>query len=125
MAVAKLHSGKQADATITGALTYTELDGSVTTTAAGESLGDGEWGDWDISGTLPSGTVAADIMVQKLGAADLVGVRKDGSGLARSITALKSQILTFPTEVTSTRIVEIMSNDVSDADPFLLVGYWS
>lgn len=106
-------------------VSYTELDGSVNTTADALGLGDDEWGAWDLSGSIPEGTKEVDIMVEKLAANDFVGCRKNGSALARRQRALKAQILTFPIEVGADRIVAIMSGDVSDKDVFSLMGYWS
>ena len=108
-----------------GNVSYTELDGSVNTTASALGLGDGEWGNWDLSGSLPEGVFEIDIMVEKLAANDFIGCRKNGSALTRRQRALKAQILTFPIEVGADRIVNIMSNDVSDSDVFSLMGYWS
>ena len=102
---------------------YTELDGSGNTTASAQGGGDGEWVDWDLSGTLPKGTKEVSIMVHKLVAIDIVGCRKNGSALIRQLTALKGQILTMPTSVGADRIIEIMSDDVSDDDVFSLMGY--
>ena len=107
-----------------GGVSYTELAGTVTTTAAGEGAGDGAWVDWDLSGTLPVRTETAEIHIYKLSATDSVGVRKDGSALAREQELLKFAILTVMVEVEATRIVEIQSDDVSDADVFSLWGYW-
>jgi len=107
-----------------GISSYTELDGSVVTTADALGAGDGAWIDWDLSATLPMGTVAADILIQKLIATDDVGVRRNGSGLARTTNTLKSQALTITAEVGADRILEIMSADVSDLDTFALMGYW-
>lgn len=107
-----------------GGVSYTELAGTVTTASNGWGVGDGAWYDWDLSGTLPEGTETAEIHVVKNGASDSIGVRADGSALARSGTVLKAQIYTVMVEVESTRIIELMSGDVSDADVFSLWGYW-
>lgn len=107
-----------------GGVSYTELAGTVTTTAAGEGAGDGAWVDWDLSGTLPVGTETVEIHIEKLVATDSAGVRKDGSALAREQDILKAQVWTVMVEVESTRIIEIQSDDVSDADVFSLWGYW-
>ncbi len=103
---------------------FTELDGSVSTTAFFQGATDGVWIDWDLSGTLPVGTVAVDIMISKLVATDDVGARTNGSALARDIPALKLQVVIVAVEVAADRIIEIMSNDVSDSDTFSVMGYW-
>ena len=108
-----------------GALAYTELDGSVNTTADTLGLNDGAWGEWDLSGTLPVGTAAASIAINKKVATDSVGVRADGSALARSMPALKLEVVVVSVKVVASRKIEIMSGDVSDADTFSLIGYWS
>lgn len=107
-----------------GGASYTELSGAVSTTAAAQGGGDGAWPDWDLSGVLPVGTISVDILINKLVATDDVGCRKNGSGLARDIPALKLQCIIVPVEVAADRIIEIMSDDVSDADTFSLIGYW-
>lgn len=109
----------------TAGASYTELDGSVNTTANAEGAGDGAWIDWDLSATLPVGSVVAEIAINKLVATDNVGLRKDGSALARTIPALKLEVVIMDCEVAASRIVEILSGDVSDLDTFSLVGYWS
>lgn len=103
---------------------YNELSGAVSTTAAAQGGGNGAWVDWDLSGTLPVGTVAADILIIKLVATDDVGCRTNGSGLARDITALKLQAIIVTVDIAADRIIEIMSADVSDNDTFQLIGYW-
>ncbi len=117
-------SGMKWAAPAGGGATYTGLDGSVTTTAAGEGGGDGAWVDWDLSGTLPVGTIAVDIIIFKLIATDSVGVRTNGSALAREFETLNSQQLVLTVDVAADRIIEIQSDDVSDADTFSLIGYW-
>lgn len=107
------------------ALDYTELNGATSTTAAGEGAGDGAWIDWDLSGTLPVGTVSIDILITKLVATDSAGCRTNGSGLAREFELLKSQAVVLAVPVASDRIIEIQSDDVSDGDTFQLIGYWS
>lgn len=107
-----------------GAATYTELDGSVNTAAAIQGAGDGEWIDWDLSGTLPAGTLSVDIIIHKLVASDEVGCRTNGSALVRKFESLKNEELTLPVDVGADRIIEIEANDVSDGDIFQLIGYW-
>ena len=108
-----------------GGGTYTELDGSVSTTANALGLGDGAWGNWDLSATLPVGAFVAEIAITKLVASDTAGLRKDGSALNRSFTLVKLQVVVLTVEIIASRIVKIMSGDVSDLDNFQLVGYWA
>jgi len=108
-----------------GATSYTELDGSVSTTASTQGAGDGEWVDWDLSGTVPVGTVEVNILLNKLAASDAMGCRTNGSSLIRSFEVLKLQQLSLSVEVASDRIIEIMSDDVSDSDTFSVIGYRS
>lgn len=106
-------------------VSFTELDGSVKTTAAGEGLGDGVWGDWDISGTIPVGTALVLIGVLKNTADDLIGVRKGGTALVRTFMVAKVGTAFIPTLPSATRTIGIMSSDVSDGDEFCVFGYWS
>ena len=107
-----------------GGVSYTELSGNVMTVSNTWGVADGVWYNWDLSGTLPEGTETAEIHVLKLVASDSVGVRADGSALAREQDILKAQVMTFLVEVEATRIVELQSDDVSDSDVFSLWGYW-
>lgn len=107
-----------------GGVSYTELSGTVMTVSNTWGVADGVWYNWDLSGTLPVGTETAEIHILKNVATDSVGVRADGSALAREQDILKAQVMTFLVEVESTRIIEIQSDDVSDADVFSLWGYW-
>jgi len=104
--------------------TYIELDGSVSTTAAGQGGTDGIWANWDLSGTLPVGTKSVDIIIHKLVATDSVGVRTNGSALAREFDTLLLQQLVLTVPVSADRIIEIQSDDVSDGDTFSVIGYW-
>ncbi len=105
--------------------TYIELDGSITTTATAQGGTDGIWADWDLSVTLPVGTKSVDIIIHKLVATDSVGVRTNGSALAREFDTLLLQQLVLTVPVAADRIIEIQSDDVSDADTFSLIGYWN
>lgn len=107
-----------------GALSYTELDGSISTTAATQGAGDGAWADWDLTGTAVGTAPVVEIAIYKLGASDICGVRKDGGGLARSFPVLKLAT-TILLCATLAGVIEIMSTDVSDNDTFSVVGYWS
>ena len=106
-------------------LSYTELAGTDQVTASGQGLGDGAWGDWDLSAIIGAGSTVVEIRIEKLIATDDVGVRKNGSALARSFSALKAQSIVISVECDANRVIEIMSNDVSDSDTFSVMGYWS
>jgi len=108
-----------------GGLEYTELDGSDSTTASAQGAGDGAWVDWDISGIIPVDCNTVEVTILKLGATDDVGVRANGVALVREFNVLKFGHLTLTVKTDANRVIEIMSDDVSDADTFHIVGYWS
>ena len=114
----------EAITSVGGAATFVELDGADKTTAAGEGLADGVWGDWDISGIIPVGTLLVLIGVYKIGAIDWVGVRKGGTALVRTFELEAPTTAFIPTLPSATRTIGIMSTDVSDGDEFCVFGYW-
>ncbi len=106
-------------------VTYTELDGSDTTTADAQGATDGVWVDWDISAIVPFGTSHIELAIQKLGATDDVGAREKASGLVREFNVLKFGYFVFTVTCDANRVIEIMSDDVSDLDVFSIIGYWT
>ena len=116
------HAGAE-EASIGGA--YTELAGTATTTAAGQGGGDGVWVDWDLSAIIGAGSTVVEICIEKFIATDAVGVKKNGSDLARSVRLLKLQTIVLNCECDANRVIKIMSDDVSDADVFSVMGYWN
>lgn len=107
-----------------GGLAYTELDGTDTTTAAGQGGGDGAWVDWDLTGIVSSPTVVVEIYIKKLVASDTCGARENGTALVRDFDLLKLQGFTILVVCDAGEVIEIMSDDVSDADVFAVMGYW-
>lgn len=106
-------------------LSYTEMDGSDQTTAAGQGGGDGAWVAWDLSAIIGAGSEVVEIRIQKYVASDSCGVRANGSGLAREFGLLKNQTLILLCECDGNRIIQIQSDDVSDNDTFSVLGYWN
>lgn len=107
-----------------GGLSYTQLDGTDTTTAATQGGGDGAWVDWDISGIVSGTTEVVEIYIEKLVASDGCGARENGTALARNFSLLKLQAFTILVSCDPSQVIEIMSGDVSDADVFAVIGYW-
>lgn len=107
------------------AIVYYELDGSASTTAAGEGGSDGAWVDWDLSAIIPAGSTTVEIAIKKLTATDDVGVRENGSALVREFNVLKLSYFTLTVKTSGSWIIEIMSDDVSDGDVFSVIGYWN
>ena len=87
---------------------------------------DETWEDWDLSGSVPEGTLYVEVLVEVAGAADYpIGIRKNGDSTARLIPA-PNYIFghTITTEVDASRVVERYGTDASDTH-WTVVGYWS
>ena len=81
------------------------------------------WEVWDISGIVPTGTIA--VLVQRQGsgwAIDAWGVRENGSSLARILEA-RTFNSTLVGVVDGNRIIEIYCSSTSRGD-FNIMGYW-
>lgn len=100
---------------------FNELANTVTTTNAGV----GAWENWDLSGTLPAGTVAALFLCCNSTNGGTCGVREDGSVLARNVARYDNGISYHAAicKVPPSRIVEIYQSH--DIETFYCVGYWS
>ena len=93
--------------------------------AAVQCGGSSAWEDWDLSATLPAGTLYADIVIVTV-SVDSVGARKNGSAVERKVTpaaASKEFSFNMLTEVDSGRIVEIYSDSRLNSY-FYVTGYW-
>lgn len=93
------------------------------TSAMHSPAGSAAWEDWDLSAIIPAGSKGAQIIARcQWAAGHAIGVRKKGSGLARTITMPQHMMLSFLSEVDTNRKVEIYGRGaVTD---FWVVGYW-
>jgi len=81
----------------------------------------GAWEDWDISDSIPVGTIAVQIYIWN--AADIdVGVRKNGSSAAPLINDPVHAYATVG--VGTDRIVEVYAGAGEKGVEFILTGYW-
>jgi len=81
------------------------------------------WEDWSLSAQIPAGALYAEITMYGSAAANIVGVRKNGSAINRYYQGMPAnQMMGHMTvELDADRIVERYGKD---ADRFTVVGYW-
>ena len=90
-----------------------------------QATGADTWEDWDISALVPAGTIAAQISVRNAsGTARVVGMRKNGSALTRSINLYNTGDRTWTTEVDANRVLEIYVATAVAGFYFNALGYW-
>ena len=120
-----MNAGATAPAWASPALTFTELVGNNNHANPTAST----WEDWDVSALVPSGGRSVLVLVAPTAYSDLaetVGVRKNGSALARTISVnpIHAHPFTWLTECDTNRIIETYASDIGRWF-FNIVGYWT
>jgi hypothetical protein len=107
---------------ISKGLTYVEI----TPVKVDKNAGGGVWENWDLSASIPTGAVYAEIWCRaSAGVCDQVGVRKDGSALVRYAQPLSlGGGPTMTVGLNATRIVEVYNPVVNQAS-YTCFGYWA
>jgi len=86
----------------------------------------GVWEDWNISATIPAAALYVQVNATVWTGAS-VGVREDGSTIARTITTPTGYnifVFTFTTSVKTTKIIETFNSYADSSARFYVVGYW-
>ncbi len=84
----------------------------------------GAWQDWDMTALIPVGTLAVEIVCANLGSSQTIGVRREGSALARVRGLPQNVPMTLTTPVYANRKVQVFAQ-LRDYDAvFNLSGYW-
>ena len=86
------------------------------------------WTDWDLSGSLPAGAVAAEFVVETRAGdvGNVPGLRNNGSALTRYLPPPASATAihyTASCDIGSDRTVEIYTSNTGSSK-FSLIGYW-
>jgi len=86
---------------------------------------DSVWEDWDLSASIPSGGLYAEILVKMTATGpNNIGVRANGSAVTRYITMYNYDTFTFTVKLDAGRIVERYSGGAAANAKFTVIGYW-
>lgn len=90
------------------------------------NYGDGaaRWEDLDLSGEVPAGAKVLTMAGASAAGVNNVGIREDGSALARLLTVGVGVWHPFNVNAGASRIVEIYNQGVGTTNVYACSGYW-
>ena len=84
------------------------------------------WEDWDISGDVPVGTVAVQLICFRSSNGHINGARADGSGADHrfGLVGGVNERFIMTCGVPATRVIEVYDDDAGKNGTFTILGYW-